>query len=259
MKVILILILIIVFVSCEAQINRIDISMGIGLSGTNQLFTNDIDLIGKLKFNQRLNKLDNKYRNNALPSAFIFISKTPRSGLLKECNLKLGFSVYNFGSTYFKEDKFSVSFGLNDTINTPNWIVAKYSPFFIELGISRKISVLKNVDVDLGLFFGYMIELYGTSKLTLLDSAYQQIENQIFYFNKDYPNKEYDEINYGFRTSISLYAERVLHPLFTYTQGLNDISKEDIHINQHANIWSLTVGLVYRIGTNKDKVQGKLE
>jgi hypothetical protein len=167
--------------------------------------------------------------------------------------MNLSFSIYSFGSSYYKEDKFDVSFGPNDTINTPNWIVAKYSPSYLEIGVSKRFHVNNIVDIEPGIFLAYMVELYGTSRLTLLDSAYAQVEKHIFYFNKEFPNNEYDEINYGLRISISLYPGKILHPFIIYTQSLNDLSKENININQHANLWSLGIGLAYSFSNNKNK------
>jgi len=90
-----------------------------------------------------------------------------------------------------------------------------------------------------------MIELYETSQVILLDSVYYQWERQKYTFYKEYPNHEYQDINYGVKASLILFPLKKLHPIIQFTQSLNDISKKSINIHQHANIWSLHVGLTY--------------
>ena len=236
---------------CFGQSNNWEISTGLGISGVNQLLTNNTKFENHIKFNKKINSLDNKFKNNILQSGYFRLSKLPSNGIFRAFKFDISFAIYSFGSVYYKEDKLSVTFGKNDTINSPNWLVSKYSLSYAEFGISKEINIIRHFRIELGLYCSYMIELYGTSRLMLWDSAYSQIDQNIFYFNKEFPNQEFNQINYGFRSEILIFPEKRLHPVFLFTQCLKDISKKNININQHANIWSFNVGLKYNFRKRK--------
>ncbi len=228
---------------------------GLGLSGVNKIVTNNVKFDNEIFFNKKNNTLDNKFRNNTLHSGYLSVSKLILDGPLKNFRVNATAAVYTFSSVFYKEEKFGVTFikeindsiikPTNDTINTPNWLVPKYHLPFIEMGLSREFKIINNVNIELGVFVSYMVELYGTSKVVLFDSVYYQWEEQIYYFNKEFPNEEFDQVNYGLRGTLHLFPSKKLHPILTYTQSLNDISLKSFNLNQHANIWALHIGLCY--------------
>ena len=231
---------------CFSQDTKWQISAGLGLSGVNQIVRNDIYLDGHIKFNSKNNLLDNKFRNDALHTGYIRLSKNILNGFFKNTSVDLSFTMYNFRSVFFKEDKFGKTFfKQDDTINTPNWLITKYTLPYAELGYSRNININKLISLKAGFFISYQIDYYGTSHLILYDSIYNQYSRHTFAYAKKYTNFEINHLNYGIRLCVSFYSSRRLHPEITWTQSLNDISREKFHLNQHANIWALDVGLTY--------------
>jgi len=133
MKYLFLLIIIFNLNSSHAQNHKWELSGGLGLSGVNQIIKNNVDFDNYIFFNKKNNLLDNKFRNNILHTGYISISRALSHNKLKGFRANLSFAMYSFSSVYYKEEKFSISFGQNDTINTPNWLREKYSLPFIEL------------------------------------------------------------------------------------------------------------------------------
>ncbi len=234
-----------------SQLSVWQIQGGLGLSGVNKIVTNNVKFDNEIFFNKKNNTLDNKFRNNTLHSGYLSVSKLILNGPLNNFRVNATAAVYTFGSNFYKEDIISGSNSRNDTINTPNWLVPKYNLPFFELGLSREIRIVNNLNIDVGIFVSYMVEIYGTSRAILFDSAYYHWEEQIYFFNKTNPNIEFDQINYGLRGSLKFYPSKKLHPIITFTQSLNDISLKSFNLNQHANIWALYVGLCYNFYQKK--------
>lgn len=238
--------------SIQGQKSNWDLGISAGLSGVNELIVNDVTFRGTVKFNKKVNALTNKYRNSSHQSYRLYISHIGSKGLFKDILLEASIGAYSFSSTYFKEDKFSITFGINDTLNSPNWLISKYSLPFLELSLGKRIRLEQILELDLAFFVGYVVELYTTSKLILWDTNYAQFERIGYTFYPEHPNLEYDQFNYGLRFNFHLFPKRRLHPTLTYTQGLNDISRKNFYLNQHANIWSIHAGLIFDLNSKNN-------
>lgn len=220
-----------------------------GFSGVNEVVVNDVEFNNHLKFNKKANTLENKFKNTSCYSGRLNFSRHFINGLLEQASIEASLALYSFSSTYFKEDQFSITLDVNDTITSPNWIVAKYSIPYFEFGINRAINIDRFVKLEVGIFLGYAVELYGTSILTLWDKDYSQYERHNFTFFKENPNDEYEQFNYGIRAFLVLFPEKNIHPFIQVTQSFNDISKENFYLNKHANIWSFHTGIKYNLKT----------
>ncbi|MEP6646809.1 MAG: hypothetical protein ABJC12_06950 [Saprospiraceae bacterium] len=259
MKIIIVILTLLFNSICVAQKSLWEFSGGWGVSGVNQIIRNNVTLEKHYKFNKKNNLLDNKFKNNNLHSGYACVSKSPLHGLLKGFKVNFDLIIYGFGSAYFKEEKFSAypQNLTNDTINTPNWIASKYTLPCIEFGIGKKINIYRNMDMEVGIFCSYMVEISGTSRVILYDSVYSHYNKIIYYFYRDYPNYEFDDFNFGLRSSISLFPSKKIHPNLLYIQSLNDLSRKNIHIAQHANLWSINIGLIYNPNKNVNKMTKK--
>src|SRR3989337_3919340 len=160
------------YLTCNSQDIKWQFGISAGFSGVNEIIKNNTIFDSSVKFNKKINMLDNKYRNNNLHSSRVNLSMTFSRGIFKNLTVDGSFSFYAFSSTYYKEDRFAVTFDINDTINTPNWLVSKYSIPYLEVIIAKRIKLNPNVTFDIGGFVGYPVELYGTSILSLWDIIY---------------------------------------------------------------------------------------
>jgi len=244
---------------CISQTSSWNMKFGLGISGINRVIENQVEFDNHLKFNKKNNVLDNKFRNNILHSGYLSLSKMITKGFMQNYKINVTAAVYTFSSVFYKEEQFPVTLYKNDTINTPNWLTPKYNLPFIELGLSREINLDNKLNIDIGFFISYMVELYGTSQVILFDSAYFQWSRQTFTFNKEYPNNEFDQINYGLRGVLHLFPLKQIHPTIMFTQGLNDISLKSFNVNQHANIWALHIGLSYNFNHKRNKINNEIK
>jgi hypothetical protein len=233
--------------TCIGQTKSWQLFGGIGISGTNQLISNNVIFENRLKYNKRNNVLDNRFKNNILHAGYLGISKQFHNDLIKDFKLNIGIGVNSFSSAFYKEEKFPVQgfFPPDDTINSPNWIVSKYSLPFIEIGLTKNFKISNDLRVDCGIYGSYFVELYAMSKVLLFDSIYYRWSRTHYYFDEEFPNMEINSFNYGVKINIVFFSDNRISPHLFFMQGLNDLSRKSINVNQHINLLALYAGLNY--------------
>ncbi|MBK9983696.1 MAG: hypothetical protein IPP15_15175 [Saprospiraceae bacterium] len=259
MRVLIIISILLISSWLKGQDSKWQISFSLGISSINNLISNKDELDNKFKYNKKINTLNNKFRDNHHNSGLINFAFAPQTGILKTLTINTSLSLYNFGSVYYKEDKCHNCGAGGDTINTPNWLTSKYTFTYVELGLSKEISFLKNHNLEIGIFAAYSINLFYTNKAIIYDSVYgfQEWINPVY--APDLVNNEFYQYNYGLRTSISFFKNKTIHPKVIYTQSLNDIAKRDLNTSKHANIWSLNIGLCTGFKKRENKLNGKAQ
>ncbi|HZV71345.1 MAG TPA: hypothetical protein VFG10_17440 [Saprospiraceae bacterium] len=231
-----------------SQFKNIEISAGLGISGVNALFKNDIEPGNKVLNNIKYNTLDNKFKNVPSHCGYIGVATPIIPNLISGVKANLTFIEYNFKEVYFKEEEFLFGDG-GDTINTPNWLIPSNSIPYLEFGISKEINFNQNFIIEISAYYGIALKIpfiHYSSSINLWDQQYSKwgISKNKFYGSTT--NDEFDKINYGVRASFSFFTTKFIFPKIIFSQGLNDISKQNFNLNQHANIWSLQIALTHK-------------
>lgn len=256
MKTIFALLVLFAFSKCFSQSNNLEISGGLGFSGINSYIQNKVEFDNTVKYHIKKNVLDNKYKKILSHSGFIEIRFPFLTRSVSMTKINLGIHEYNYKEVFYKEDSYFLDYyNQEDTMNTPNWLTQSFSIPYIELSISKEFTLIKSISFDISAFFGIafnFIEHYSITQ-TLWDKLYSGREISDYQYNKKQKNDQFDIFNYGIRTSISLFPTKFIYPKIIFTQGLNDISKQNFNLNQHANIWSLQVALNHKFVKNSNK------
>lgn len=256
MKIVFIIILIINYSLSQSQPNNLELSVGLGLSGVNKLVKNNVVFDNIIKYHIKNNIVDNRISKLTSYSGSISASLPIFPKILSGLRSSLTLSEYNYKEVYYKEDSYVLDpYHREDTINTPNWLAPSFSIPYIEIGISKEFIINKIFNFEIGAFYGSALNIFDhhSSSITLWDKLHSEQEISTNEFNKNIENDEFDKFNYGIKVSVSFFSTKFIFPKILFSQGLNDISKRNINLDQHTNIWSLQIALAHKFDKKLNK------